>query len=100
VHGAVPELACVGLGSRGGPCCGEEAVTISVDLSDMVEMEDHGRERPWRRPSTRYPLLDPVDAIEGSRTGQKTCYPLPEPGIPEPEPVIPGTQNLFRNFGY
>jgi hypothetical protein len=35
-----------------------------------------------------------------ARTGQKTRYPLPEPGIPEPEPVMPGTRNLFGKFGY
>jgi hypothetical protein len=29
------------------------------------------------------------------RTGQKTRYPLPEP-----EPVVPGTRNLFGNFEY
>jgi hypothetical protein len=45
-------------------------------------------------------IAQPPKMAVGSRTGQKTRYPLPEPEISEPEPVIPGTRNLFGNFGY
>jgi hypothetical protein len=34
------------------------------------------------------------------RPGQKTRNPIPEPEIPEPEPIISGTRILFGNFGY
>ena len=34
------------------------------------------------------------------RPGEKTRNPIPEPGIPEPKPIISGTRILFGNFGY
>ena len=43
VHGAVPELTHVGLDCSGRPWGSEEAIAISVDLSAMVEAEDHRR---------------------------------------------------------
>jgi hypothetical protein len=55
-------------------------------LSSVAEVESEPLGRARRRPS--------------ARTGQKTCYPLPKPEIPEPKPVIPGTRNLFGNFGF
>jgi hypothetical protein len=43
---------------------GEEAVAINVDLSIVVEAEDHGSRRPWRT-SRDAPLLDLVNVTEG-----------------------------------
>lgn len=47
-HGILAKRVCVGLSSRDGPCGGKEAVSIDVNLSVVVEAEDHGRRRPWR----------------------------------------------------
>ena len=66
VHGAVPELTHVGLDCSGRPWGSEEAIAISVDLSAMVEAEDHQHrfrrrvmDDAWRGELPRNtPLLD------------------------------------------
>jgi hypothetical protein len=67
-HGAVPELARVGLGSGGRPGGGEQAVAVGLDLPAVVEAEDHRRRRRLgvARPGRGLPrdaaLPDPVEA--------------------------------------
>jgi hypothetical protein len=49
---------------------GEEAVAINVDLSVMVEAEDHGSRRPWRT-STRCPAPRSGGGDRGEGRGEK-----------------------------
>ena len=81
VHGAVPELTHVGLDCSGRPWGSEEAIAISVDLSAMVEAEDHQHrfrrrvmDDAWRGELPRNtPLLDDLTIAACSKKKGATC---------------------------